>query len=93
MSDQEAEVIAVRAVEWLAGADEPTLARFFSQTGACIADFARVGEDEGFRQMVLDFVLGEDRRVIEFCDAFGYPCDRPYKAFQHLLGGSSRHWT
>ena len=93
MRNQEAEVIALRAVEWLARADEHVLARFFALTGASLADFARVAEDEDFPLMVLEFVLGEDERVIAFCDYCDYDYDLPHWARLTLAGRSDPHWT
>ena len=93
MNLQEAEIVAIRAASWLSGADERLLNKFFATTGATAEDFGRIVEDNDFRSTVLDFILAEDRSVIEFCEQARLPLDAPLLARQAMPGGDLPHWT
>jgi hypothetical protein len=81
----EADVIALRALAWIAE-DGERLAAFLNATGADRDSIATsIGEPS--------FVLGEDRLVIGFCDWAGLGYDAPLRARASLPGGDEMHWT
>ncbi|MDE3079762.1 MAG: DUF3572 domain-containing protein [Paracoccaceae bacterium] len=87
-----AEVVALRALGWLAGNDE-LLAVFLGSTGASPGDLRHRARDPAFLAAVLDFLLMDDAWVIAFCDAAGLPYTAPMRARQGLPGGGTVHWT
>ncbi|MCY4463659.1 MAG: DUF3572 family protein [Albidovulum sp.] len=93
MRQEEAEIVAIKAVEWLVGADERLLSRFFSTTGATADDFKRVAEDIDFMATVLEFILAQDETVLEFCEHADLPNDAPRLARGAMPGGNTPHWT
>ncbi|MDE0307229.1 MAG: DUF3572 domain-containing protein [Albidovulum sp.] len=93
MTPEYAEIVAIKAVAWLAGADERILNRFFAITGATSDDFQRVAKDNEFGSTVLEFILGHEKTVIEFCEYSDLPLDAPLLARQALPGGNLPHWT
>ena len=93
MTQEDAEIVAIKAVTWLAGADERILNTFFAATGATADDFRRVEEDNDFGATVLEFILAQDKTVMEFCEQSGLPLDAPLLARQALPGGKLPHWT
>lgn len=93
MSGQEtAETLALQALGWLAE-DAERLSAFMAATGASPGDLAAQAANATFLGSVLDFLLGEDRLVIGFCDANRLPYTAPLQARQALPGGASWHWT
>ena len=87
-----AELIALRALEWLAGRDD-LLGVFLGSTGASIEDLrVRAGEPE-FLGSVLDFLMMDDAWVIAFCDDADLPYDKPMRARVALPGGEQVSWT
>lgn len=88
----EADVIALRALEWIAE-DGERLAAFLAATGADRDSIATSIGEPSFLRAVLDFVLGDDRLVIGFCDWAGLGYDAPLRARAALPGGDEMHWT
>ena len=87
-----AELIALRALEGLAGRDD-LLGVFLGSTGASIEDLrVRAGEPE-FLGSVLDFLMMDDAWVIAFCDDADLPYDKPMRARVALPGGEQVSWT
>lgn len=92
MRQEHAETIAISAVGWLAGNDE-LLPVFLGATGASESDLrARLAEPD-FLGSVLDFLMMDDRWVVEFCDGQALPYDQIMQARQALPGGVQTNWT
>jgi hypothetical protein len=87
-----AELLAIRALGWLAG-DDALWPDFLSATGAEAGDLRSAAADPAFLAAVLDFIMQADNRVIAFCDAENLPYDRPQQARQALPGGQQTNWT
>lgn len=84
--------MALDALTWLF--EDPALRDgFLRETGVAPADLARSLQSRGFLAAVMDFVLAEDRRVLDFCAARGLPPTAPLQARAHLPGGDLPHWT
>ncbi|MHA6347282.1 DUF3572 domain-containing protein [Roseivivax sp. CAU 1761] len=92
LSIEEAEVVGLQAVAWLAGEDD-LLGVFMGATGADEESF-RIGlSDPDFQAAVLDFLLMDDAWIRAFCDAGGLEYSTPAAARAHLPGGGTVHWT
>ena len=92
MNADQAEVIAIRATEWLTG-DERLLAEFMSLTGVAIVDIRNQIGDPEFLASILDFLMMNDKRVVQFCNDASLPAEFPMQARQALPGGNLPHWT
>lgn len=92
MSQDSAEIFALKAISWLAG-NEDLLPVFLGASGTSEADIKdRVSEPE-FLLSVLDFIMMDDAWVIEFCDTIAAPYERIMYARQSLPGGAEVSWT
>lgn len=92
VDDQAAELVAVRALGWLAE-DPELLGVFLGSTGASADDLRAGAADPAFLGSVLDFLLMDDAWIVAFCDAAGLPYDAPMRARAALPGGQAVHWT
>ncbi|MFO6465376.1 DUF3572 family protein [uncultured Jannaschia sp.] len=91
MRQEQAEVVALRALEWLVGAE--LLDTFQATTGAERAQIVAAAEDADFLGAVLDFILMQDDWVEGACAAQSLPYDRLLAARAALPGGNLPHWT
>lgn len=87
-----AEVIGLKALEWLANEDD-LLMTFLSSSGADIADVRASAKDPTFLGSVLDFILMDDEWVKGFCNTESMDFNMPYMARQALPGGDVVNWT
>lgn len=88
----QAEVLALQALEWLAGQDD-LLAGFLGASGAALADVPTRAGDPAFLGAVLDFILTDDAWVLGFAAAIAVPPDQVLRARAGLPGGDLPHWT
>lgn len=92
MTGDEAEMIALRGLGWLAG-HETLLHRFLADAGLSAGDLrARAGEPVVLAS-VLDFVLTEDAMVLDLAAELGCGPHDIAAARAHLPGGRRVHWT
>ena len=91
-SQESAEVIGLKALEWLTG-NEDLLPVFLGSTGASEADVRAGATDPAFLGALLDFVTMDDAWVRAFCDAAGLDYEQPMMARMALPGGGQVHWT
>lgn len=92
MTGEQAELVAIKALGWLAGHDD-LLPVFMGATGASREDLATRAADADFLVSVLDFLTMDDAWVIAFCDAVGLDYELPLRAKMSLPGGAQTHWT
>ncbi len=92
MRQEIAEMIAVKALAWLAGNDE-LMPVFLGATGSSAEDLRAQAQDPAFLVAVLDFLTMDDAWVIAFCDAHGLGYEDPLQARHALPGGEQMHWT
>ncbi len=92
LSQESAEVVGLKALEWLLG-DEEVLAVFMGSTGASADDVRAGAADPAFLGAVLDFILMDDAWVQSMCDATALTYDKPMMARAMLPGGEAVHWT
>lgn len=87
-----AEATALEVLTWLAASEE-LLPIFQGSTGLSQSDIRSGVHDPVFLGMVLDFVMMDDKWVIEACDARALSYDSLLAARRALPGGSETHWT
>lgn len=92
MQQDSAQIIALQALAWLA-ASEDLLPVFLDATGASLADLRARATDADFQGAILDFLMMDDRWVVEFCDSHALPYTAPQTARAALPGGAPVHWT
>ena len=92
MQQDFAEMVAVKALGWLAGNDE-LMPVFLGATGSSAEELRAQADDPAFLVSVLDFLAMNDAWVIAFCDAEDLGYDMPMRARQALPGGGQVHWT
>ncbi|MBD3662380.1 DUF3572 domain-containing protein [Sulfitobacter aestuariivivens] len=91
-TQETAEVIALKALAWLAGNDD-LLPAFLGSTGASEGDLKARAADPVFLGAVLDFLMMDDAWVVSFCDANALPYDQIMPARAALPGGQEVSWT
>lgn len=92
VSQESAEVLALKALAWLAGNDD-LLPTFLGSTGASEGDLKARAADPLFLGAVLDFLMIDDAWVISFCDSENVPYDQIMPARAALPGGEQVNWT
>jgi hypothetical protein len=92
MSPEQAEVIAIKALGWLAGHDDLGPA-FLGHTGASAEDLRARTADPAFLASVLEYLTMDDQWIIAFCDAENLAYDRPLRARYSLPGAEMMNWT
>ncbi|OIQ29818.1 MAG: hypothetical protein BM562_10495 [Alphaproteobacteria bacterium MedPE-SWcel] len=91
-SADQAEVLSLKALSWLAGSDE-LLPVFLGASGASLSDLRDRVNDPAFLGAVLDFLLMDDAWVMAFCDIEALPYSALVEARAALPGGEQVHWT
>ncbi|MEM9708424.1 MAG: DUF3572 domain-containing protein [Pseudomonadota bacterium] len=92
MQRETAEILALSALEWLAGQDE-LLSVFQGATGITANDLRSRAADGEVLAAVLDFLLLDDKWVTDFAINSGQDPEAVYPARQALPGGDLPHWT
>ena len=92
MNRDQAEVVGLQALAWLAG-DDDLSGTFLAASGLGPADLALRARDAEFLASVVDFLLGDEGLLIRFCDAAGLAYDLPMRARMALPGGEVPDWT
>ena len=87
-----AEILAIKAIDWLA-ADHELFGIFLSSSGADISDVKAGAKDLVFLGSVLDFILMDDAWVHDFCETKCFEFNEPFLARQFLPGGNLPNWT
>jgi hypothetical protein len=92
MSPENAEIIALQALGWLASNEElcPT---FLGATGGSTDEMRSRATDPAYQASVLEFITMDDAWVIEFCDSVGIGYDQPLRARYALPGAQEMSWT
>lgn len=91
-SQDNAEMLALRALQWLATTDD-LLSVFMGSSGLDEGSLKQGASDPGLLASVLDFLMMDDAWVIRFCDDNGLAYEEPAKARMALPGGEQVHWT
>ena len=80
-----AQTLAIRALGFLA-ADADLLGRFLAETGLGPDELRANADDPSLLAGVLDFLLGNEKELVAFCEAEGIAPDRPRRARALLPG-------
>lgn len=72
MTPESAEMLAIRALQYLAG-DSEQLARFLALTGIALEDLRDAADSHSFLSGVLDYLMGEEATLLSF--ATSAQCD------------------
>lgn len=92
MNPEHAELIALKALGWLASQDE-VWPLFLGSTGASADDARDRAGDPAFLASVLEFLTMDDAWVVAFCDEAGLGYDQPLRARYSLPGSENVNWT
>ncbi|SFS02472.1 DUF3572 domain-containing protein [Yoonia litorea] len=92
MPPEQAEVIAIQALGWLAGNDE-LCPVFLGSTGGTVEELRNRATDPAFLASVLEFITMDDAWVVAFCDTVGLAYDLPLRARYALPGAEQVNWT
>jgi hypothetical protein len=87
-----AETVALQALAWLLQADEHRVA-FLSASGLSPDDLGRRASEPEILLAVIDFVLGDDARVMAFSDTAALPYGALMAVRAALPGGMEYNWT
>ncbi len=83
VSHEEAEILAVRALGFLAQHRE-RMDGFIRMTGVAVDDLKDHVSDPGYLGAVLDYVLADERCLLEFIERIGVAPELPYAARRKL---------
>lgn len=92
MDRNRAEQLALAALQHLAG-DHDLLGVFLAETGLAPGDLRAIASQPTFHGAVLDFLLQDDRRVLDFAAGHNLPPEAVAAARHALPGGAPIHWT
>lgn len=92
MQQDLAEAHALRLLTWLSG-DEDQIMTFLGATGASLDDLRQGLKDPDFLASVMDFILSDDRLVIDGAGAVGLAPEDLMAVRQALPGGALPNWT
>lgn len=92
MTAEQAQLIALRALAWMA-ADPDTLGAFLAAAGIGPDEVRALAAEPEFHAAVLDFLTEGDARIHAFSAATGLPPTAPMQARAALPGGGQVHWT
>lgn len=97
MTGDEAQILALEALGWLAGQEE-LWQGFLGESGLAAGEVralagAAGAPDPGFLAAVLEYLTRHDGWITAFCDARGLAYTRPMAARRALPGGDDPHWT
>ena len=92
MQQEEAEILALKALTYLAGVDE-MMDRFAALSGMGPGDIMERAQDPDMLAGILDFFLFDEALLTEFCEAHEVDPEHPAQARARLPGGDLPHWT
>lgn len=92
MQQNQAEIIALKALAWLAG-NEELCPVFLGATGGSVDDLRDRATDPAFQAAVLEFITMDDAWIIAFCDSLDMGYDQPLRARYALPGAERIEWT
>ena len=85
MNPDRAEVVALEGLGWLAGQDDG-IQRFLTHAGIDAATLRDAAGSPGMNVAVLDFLLGQEELLVQFCEAADISAKDVHMA-RHVLGG------
>ncbi|MEO8301375.1 MAG: DUF3572 domain-containing protein [Rhizomicrobium sp.] len=82
---ESAEILALEGLGWLAG-QEDGIQRFLDQSGVDAADLRDAAGSPGMAVAILDFLLGHEDLLLQFCESASVSPKALHLA-RHRLGG------
>ena len=92
IEQEQAEILALQALTYLAGLDEE-MDHFAALSGMATGDIIERAGDPELLAGVVDFFLSKEDLLTEFCEAHHIDPEMPARARQSLPGGALPHWT
>lgn len=92
MNRDSAETIALQALGWVA-ADPEVASDFLGAAGMEAGDLRAAAGSPDFLGAVMDYLLGDDARVIAFATQAGIAPEQVLQVRAALPGGDLPHWT
>lgn len=92
VNSEKAETVALQALVWILEDDELTT-RFLGMSGADPQMLRQNADSAEVLCSVMDFILTEDKMVLEFAGAVNVPPETVVAARHSLPGGEQVHWT
>ena len=92
MHRDKAEILALKALTYLAGLDE-MMDRFAALSGMAVGDIMERAQDPEMLAGIIDFFLFDEALLTEFCEAHDIDPEDPARARMALPGGDLPHWT
>lgn len=89
---ESAQTLGLQALGWLAGQDE-AFGAFLGASGLGEADLRARAGDLDMLGAVLDFLLGDEALLLQFCAEAGVAPAIPLQARMALPGGDAPFWT
>ena len=86
MSPENAEIVALQGLSWLAGEPED-LQKFLNLSGLDGAGLRQAAGTPEMSVAILDYLLSQDDLLLRFCDSAGVSAKDLHLA-RHVLGGS-----
>ena len=86
MTPENAEILALEALGWLAG-DDDAIQRFLGQSGIDPAELREAAGNPDTGAAVLDFLMGDDELLLRFCEHAQISPKELHLA-RHRLGGA-----
>ena len=88
----DAQTYALTALGWLSGQDD-LFGNFLGFTGSNLESMKENVEEAGYLISVLDFLMMDDRWVLNCCESTGLDPTEMRLARLALPGGAEVHWT
>jgi hypothetical protein len=85
LTHERAEILALEALAWLAGQPD-AVAKFLTISGLEASDLRRAVGDSGLQGSVLDFLLADEKLLLDFCQSASLKPQAVHNA-RHLLDG------
>lgn len=92
MKQEQAETIALEALTLIAG-DEDQLGALCAQTGTNINNLKTGASDPTFLGAVIDFLLEDDKRLINICQSLELQPEKMMSVRHALPGATSGIWS
>lgn len=86
MNEEFAETLALQALSFVAN-DEDMLIAYLHLSGMTLESLKKSASHKETLASILDFLLQNEKRLLEFCQSYSIPPDVPAKARRLLPGG------
>lgn len=87
LTRERAEILALEALAWLVGQPD-AIARFLTISGVEASDLRLAVGDAGLQASVLDYLLGHENLLLDFCQSASLKPQEVHTARYRLEGGA-----